>query len=370
MWELRSAPVAGRLSGCDVTGRGLRIRVARDDRGLREPSLVLPEPLEAAVRRVAKTNATLLIQGESGTGKSSLAKHVHSWSRRADRPFRRIDCGGLTPGMMQAEVFGHRKGAFTGADRDRSGLVRSADGGSIFLDEISVLDRRSQTRLLTLLEEREVRAVGSDRVEPVDVRILCATNDDLEALVQQRRMRRDLYYRCSQVVLEIPPLRERDDFREVVREVMRTVVKKDFALADVIVELTDEALRVLRSHTWPGNIRELRHVLFAVLLAAGLAERGQRRTVGRVHAAKALADRPSLEGTDRAGRFAEWEGLGTRYVAPNSHAEEREMIVEALRRTGGNKRQAARELGMVRSTLYRKIETHAIKEWEWRDEVR
>jgi len=357
-----------------VTARRLRIHVARHDAGLSDPSLVLPEPLEDQVRRLAQTDVTLLLQGESGTGKSSLARHIHERSGRADRPFRRIDCGGLNSGMMEAEVFGHRKGAFTGADRDRPGLVRSADGGTIFLDEISVLDRTSQTRLLTLLEEREVRAVGGDRAEPVDVRILCATNDDLAARVRQGRMRRDLYYRCSQMTLEVPPLRERDDFREVVRHVMRTVVKEDFAVTDVTVELTDEALRRLRSHTWPGNIRELRHVLMAALLAAGLAGRGQGATVDRGHVAKALAARPAVDGLERSDGGhgpgdAERTGPGSRYAAPSSRATEREMIIEALQRAEGNKRQASRELGMHRRTLYRKIETYAIEEREWWNEA-
>lgn len=349
-------------------GSTLRIRVDSGDPAIAPPPFVLPRPLDADVRRLARIDATVLLAGESGTGKSRIAQHMHELGPRADAPFRRIDCAALNGALLESEVFGHRKGAFTGAVRDRQGLIRSADRGTLFLDEISVLDVGSQGRFLTLLEEARVRPVGGDRSESADVRIISATNDDLAGLVEDGRFREDLYFRCSQVVLRVPPLRERDDFEEVVRRGVWAVVRGAFRLAEAEVEITGGAVGLLEEQDWPGNIRELKHVVTSALLASGFVE-SPRVKVERRYVAEALASRSPLPLRTSPSGTAHPGGPTSSYAAPDDPSEERASIVRAMRRTAGIKKRAAELLAMGRTTLYEKLDRYRIEEEEWMEDA-
>ncbi|QET04188.1 sigma-54-dependent Fis family transcriptional regulator [Cupriavidus pauculus] len=282
----------------------------------------------------ANTDATVLILGETGTGKELVARALHRNSNRAARPFVAVNCAAIPPELMESELFGHVKGAFTGAVSDRIGRFREADGGTLFLDEIGDMPLSTQAKILRVLQEREITPVGASRVQPVDVRIVAATHRDLPAAVREGRFREDLWYRLQVVPLWLPPLRDRlGDVLLLAEHFLRQLG------GDVPKRLSAPAARLLLSHAWPGNVRELRNAMErAAILSHG--------PVIEVEHIGLEAQARSVTALD-----IDWDGPMELAVA----RVEREMIVRALAATAGNRAEAARRLGLSRQQLYRKL---------------
>jgi DNA-binding NtrC family response regulator len=291
------------------------------------------------LERVAPTDVTVLLLGETGTGKELAARAVHEHSRRAGRPFIVFDCGAVPPNLIESELFGHEKGAFTDAVKDRPGAFELADGGTLFLDEIGELDLQLQPKLLRALDRREVKRVGAGQAVAVDARVVAATNRDLEAEVKEGRFREDLYYRLSAVSVFLPPLRKRrDDIGPIAVRLLSAIAKETVRKIDGIAP---EAVEVLRSQPWPGNVRELRNVL---VRAAALSS-GSRLEV------KDLFLAPKKR-TDTA------EGLSGRTL----EEIEKAAIHATLRSVDHNKTEAAKALGIAYSTLYEKMKKYGMRE--------
>jgi two-component system, NtrC family, response regulator AtoC len=284
------------------------------------------------IRRVARTDSSVLLRGETGTGKEMVARALHDLSPRAGRPFRAINCATLTSELLASELFGHVRGAFTGAVSDRRGLFQLADGGTLFLDEVAEIDLDLQARLLRVLQERSFVPVGGTTPVEVDVRIFAATLRALRREVEAGRFRPDLMYRIRVVPVFLPPLRERG--RDVEALTWRFVDEFERAGHRHIEAIEEDALGALLAHDWPGNVRELRNVI-EYAFAVGT---GEVLTLAELP--------PELRGEPPP------EPLGT---APTLVELERQRIVEALRRTAGRKGKAAELLGMSRSTLWRKL---------------
>ena len=328
------------------------------------------------VERVAASDATVLIVGESGTGKELLARTIHRVGPRADGPFVAFDCSALAPSLLEAELFGHEKGAFTGAGRARRGLFREAHGGTIFLDEIGDIDASVQNKLLRVLQEREIKPVGGDRPVAIDVRVVAATNKDLKALVARGQFREDLYWRLAVVPIQVPPLRERkEDIPLLAAHILakRRGAAKSFAggEAPYPTQITAKALQRLMSYPWPGNIRELENVLSrAAILCDGEMIRshdldmlGPERTSGASSGATPAGDgdepddRVELPAIDLT-RLGEGEGL--KDVTERAvRAVERAAIAAALRRDR-NPSLAARRLGISRASIYTKMKAYGL----------
>ncbi len=291
-----------------------------------------------AVRKVAPTEATVLVLGETGTGKELLARAVHDLSERADGPFVPVNCASLAEGVLESELFGHVRGAFTGAVSDRQGLFAAARGGTIFLDEVGDVSLALQQRLLRVLQEREVVPVGAVAPVPVDVRIVAATHRDLEEEMGRGSFRDDLYYRLNVFRVEVPPLRSRRaDIPLLVEAALERLAERNPAADGAVV--SPLAMRLLRGHDWPGNVREL----FAVLESAVIRSGG-----GRVEAQHLPYTIRDPEGR---GGLAGQEG---RYRA-GDEPDERAAIVAALEETDGSRTRAAQLLGMSRTTLWRRM---------------
>ncbi|MCB9597015.1 MAG: sigma-54-dependent Fis family transcriptional regulator [Sandaracinaceae bacterium] len=292
--------------------------------------------LALLVQRVAPKEVTVLITGESGTGKERLAEAIVRASTRADRPFVRFNCAAITAELAEAELFGHAKGAFTGAVRSRTGLFREADGGTLFLDEVGELDARTQAKLLRVLQEGEVRPVGEDHPISVDVRILAATHRDLAAQVAAGAFRDDLYYRLKVVNLHVPPLRERPADVDVLARHFLDAFAERFGAGPFHVS---DAMRArLEAHPWPGNVRELRNEIesLVALSPPGALDLDLLPAAG------------SAPGKARAG------------LSQRLAAYERGVLVEALEAADGNRTEAAKLLGIGRATLYEKLDKHGI----------
>ncbi len=296
------------------------------------------QQLYALIEDVAASDASVLIRGASGTGKELVARALHQGSRRADGPFVQVNCSALAETLLESELFGHVKGAFTGAVADRRGRFEEADGGTIFLDEIGDVSPAVQVKLLRVLQERVVERVGDNRPVPVDVRVISATNRDLEALLTSGRVREDFYYRIKVVRLDIPPLRDR-------REDIPLLVDALLARHGVArTPVAPDAMSRLMRHAWPGNVRELENALeHALVLSRG----------GEIRAEHL----PPEVGTTAADRDAH---RGLHGIARGSAAE-RAAIVAALAAEGWNRGRAARRLGIDRTTLWRKIREHGIE---------
>lgn len=285
---------------------------------------------------VAPTDSTVLIQGESGTGKEVIARYLHNLSNRADGPFLSINCGALPENLLESELFGHVKGSFTGAVRDKQGLFAAARGGTFFMDEVGEMPASLQIKLLRVLQEREVIPVGATEAIPVDVRIIAATNRDLEEEVRRGRFRSDLFYRLNVIALELPALRERRD--DLVLLIDAFLQDMSAERTDPIKALTSDALDAVMVYDWPGNVRELQNALeHAVVLTKGdsiepaaLPERITRRRKEPLVAERSSPN-PSLDVVERA------------------------YIMWVLQSEGGNKTRAAEVLGIDPSTLYRKL---------------
>lgn len=281
--------------------------------------------------QVAPTDASVLITGETGTGKELVARLIHSHSKRLIGPFVPVDCGSIAPSLIEAELFGALKGSYTGADRDRTGVFEAANKGTVFLDEIGEIDGPFQLKLLRFLQEREVRPVGANRSRAVDVRIVAATNRDLQKMVEDGRFREDLWFRLNVVRIQLPPLRER---RTDVPLLAHFFLRKYNERYDREAVLTAGGLQLLEEQHWPGNVRQLQHLLERLVILS---------PNGRIDAA---AVRDGLE-----------DSSGADPVSGESLKEtEREQILKVLEATGNNKSRAAKILGIERKTLYRKLE--------------
>jgi DNA-binding NtrC family response regulator len=300
------------------------------------------EELFDLVESVAASEANILIQGENGTGKELIANAIHYNSKRARGPFIKINCAAIPKDLIESELFGYRKGAFTGATSDKEGLLEMAEGGSVLFDEIGEMPPYLQTKLLRVLQEREYRPVGSDRVVQVDFRLICATNIDLDVALREGRLREDLYFRINTIALRVPPLRERTEdipllcdffverFRERYDRPART-------LAPAVYHL-------LIRNRWPGNVRELENVIERAVLVA----KGSEVTV---------ADLPESIRAQSAG------GEAFTVPAHRTLAEiEKMTILQTLQRTNWNKQEAAQILGLYRPTLYSKMKKHGIRD--------
>jgi DNA-binding NtrC family response regulator len=322
-----------------------------------ESLLVGISPAICSVRevigRIAKTNATVLITGESGTGKELAARSLHALSPRSKERFVGVNCAALPPDLLESELFGHVKGAFTGATQDREGLFGAARAGTLFLDEIGEASPAVQVKLLRALEERTYSRVGSTREEDADVRLIAATNRDLGVEVAEKRFREDLFYRLHVVPLEMPPLRSR---REDIPVLAELFLERSASRYDLPVPLLSrDALEALLAYTWPGNVRELQHELEAALLLAGSDEL-RAAHLPRVSRALSLP-RP----TDAARPF-----LFPAADEPMPHlkeirdAFERAYLIEVLRRSGGSAAAAARMAGRNRSDFYDLLRRHGL----------
>lgn len=282
------------------------------------------------VSQVAPTDATVVIEGETGTGKELVARMIHRFSHRAAHPFVAVDCVSIPAALLESELFGALKGAFTGADRDRVGVFEAANKGTVFLDEIGDIDLAFQAKLLRFLQEREIRPVGSPREKKVDVRVVVATNRDLQKLVEDGKFREDLWFRLNVVRLTLPPLRER---RSDVPLLTHYFLNKYNARYNRNVKLTESGLKALKDFTWPGNIRQLQHLIERLTILAP----NDRVDAEAVHDAISAMEPGSAAGETLA-------------------ETEADQIRRVLAATGGNKSRAAAILGIERKTLYRKLE--------------
>jgi DNA-binding NtrC family response regulator len=330
-----------------------RLRKGRSGRRLvaRDPAfLATIEMLE----RAARSDASVLLLGESGTGKEVLAHHLHDSSARAARPFVPVDCAAIPESLFESELFGHAKGAFTGADRARPGLFQVADGGTLFLDEIGELPASFQPKLLRALQERSVRRVGAPRPDEVDVRVVCATNRDLAARVEAKGFRSDLLYRLDVVRIEVPPLRaRRRDIEPLAEHFLAEFCARNRAPAR---SLSAPALAVLESFAWPGNVRQLRN---AVERACALGTGARIEPGDLPPEVRGLADPGETRGDGLSDTFQE---MKSRKVA----VIESEYVIRLLREHGGNVTHCAERAGMSRSAFQKLMQRHGIRSSDYR----
>lgn len=277
---------------------------------------------------VAETDATVIIEGETGTGKEMVARLIHKLSRRKDQPFQAVDCASIASNLLESELFGALRGAFTGSDRDRVGVFEAANKGTVLLDEIGEIDLKFQLALLRFLDTRQIRPVGASRSKEVDVRVIAATNRNLRRMVDEQKFREDLWYRLHTVRIELPPLTDR---RGDIPLLAKFFLNKYNQRYGRNVKLMDSGLRALQDHTWPGNVRQLQHVIERLII---LAPR-----IDALEVQEALIDMGSRE----------------RPVETLADAAE-DQIRKILQATGGNKSKAAQLLGIERKTLYRRLE--------------
>src|SRR5579859_1072210 len=303
-----------------------------------------PKMLEVyrAIGRVAPSTASVLIAGASGTGKELVARAIHAHSRRADKPFTPINCGSFPETILESELFGHEKGAFTGADSSRPGLFEATNGGTLFLDEISETSLGFQVKLLRVLQEQQVRRLGSNSFIPVDVRILAATNKNLGTRIQSGQFREDLYYRVSVVTIDLPTLEERsEDIPLLVEHFLQRFNQRN----QRHVSISEDAVHLLTSLNWPGNVRELENLIERLAIFTATEE--------------ITADEVEQE---RARRAAPDKGVEKSASTLGGKVQEieRQEILRVLREAKGNKSLAARKLGIERKTLYEKARRLAI----------
>ena len=300
------------------------------------------EKVLSIARRVANTDSTVLIMGESGTGKELVARYIHANGGRSEQPFIAVNCGAIPSDLLESEMFGHERGAFTGAIAARMGMFQLANGGTIFLDEIGDMTVNLQVKLLRVLQEREIRPVGSDQTASVDVRVIAASNRDLSLEVGERRFREDLFYRLQVIPILLPPLRERrSDIPLLVGHFLDRYNTKHNGRS---CRLADDAMVHLWEYDWPGNIRELENLIerLVILTEDGVVQMEHLPANVRSFVSEKKLPRPSLteDGIDLNRAVEEFEY---------------QLIDEALRRTKGNKQAAARLLGLKRTTLVAKL---------------
>ncbi len=328
-----------------IERRSLRQRTTILERGLTPPDLggsfVGDSPqfkqMVHLIHRVAPSGSTVLITGETGVGKERVAKLIHARSSRAAKPFVVVECAALQETLLQSELFGHNRGAFTGADRAKPGLFEVANGGTIFLDEIGEVSPPTQTKLLRVLDTSTFRHVGGTTEMRVDVRVLAATNRDLTAMIRQGMFREDLFYRMSTIRIEIPPLRTRGTDVDLLAKHFVSLFNERFGSSK---QIGADALRVLRQHSWPGNVRELLHVIEAAMVVC----EGDTLLPEHLPASMRTASpAPSAEGTEKL---------------PTLEEMERTHIERALHQSGGHRGNAAKLLGVSERNLYRKLKDY------------
>jgi len=291
---------------------------------------VSPQMVEIykTISRVAPNDVTVVIEGETGTGKDLAARMIHRFSPRASQPFVPVDCGSIAPSLLESELFGAMRGAFTGADRDRVGVFEAANRGTVFLDEIGEIELNFQLALLRFLENHEIRPVGASRSKQVDVRVIAATNRDLQRMVDESKFRPDLWHRLNVVRIVMPPLRER---RTDIPMLAQFFARKYNGRYNRDVKLMDSGIRALQDYTWPGNVRQLQHLIERMTILAN-----------RIDGEAVLDALTAMESRERP-------------VETLADAEQ-DQIRRVLAATGGNKSKAAQILGIERKTLYRKLE--------------
>lgn len=309
---------------------------------IRFPRIIHESPLMKELMskadRISQANSAVLILGESGTGKELIARTIHQKSHRCQNPFCAINCSSFTSTLLESELFGHEKGAFTGADTLQRGLFEFSDGGTIFMDEIGDMPLEAQSKLLRILESGEFRRVGGNLNLYTDVRIIAATNQNLETLVKSNKFRQDLYYRINTIILNLPALRERKGDIKILAEYFLKIIGQEIGKRCL---LSDEVLHILESYYWPGNVRQLRNTIESLLL---------------------LTDSETIQVAD----LPAWL-FGSRNLPQNEdilslEELEKQHILKTLRKTQGNKREAARLLDIDESTLYRKLKDYGITE--------
>ncbi len=297
------------------------------------------------IEKVAPTKANILITGESGTGKGLIAETIHCNSPRRDKPFMSINCAAIPENLLESELFGYKKGAFTGATSDKTGLIVMANGGTLFLDEIGDMPLIVQSKLLKVLESGEVLPLGDTKMKMVDVRIISATNKDIEACIRQKSFREDLFYRLNVIEIRVPPLRERrDDIPLLANHFLEEGVS---STGKKVKMFDDSAMKALISYSWPGNVRELRNVVERAIILSN----GEKITIND------LPQKVRMGG--EAGYTVDMP-LHPLKVMVSEY--EKEIIINALRRYNGNKEVVVKMLGIDLATLYRKMHKYGIKE--------
>ncbi|OGV47735.1 MAG: hypothetical protein A2017_16190 [Lentisphaerae bacterium GWF2_44_16] len=305
------------------------------------------------IEKVAKTNSTVLIQGESGTGKELVARALHEASLRSDGPFMTVNCAAMPETLLESELFGYVKGAFTGANSNKKGLFEISSGGTIFLDEISSIPLNMQTKLLRVLQEKEIRHVGGTENISVDVRVVAATNEDLETKLAKGEFREDLYFRLSVIPVRIPPLRERPEDIPVLIPHFLSIFEKENKTK---IDISPESIEVLSRFSWPGNIRQLENLLKRL---ATLNETGRIETEEIPDEIKNFRKTEELSGRKAAFSDASAAFSGDKIIPLKDHLKNIEdfYIRKAIKSCNGNKEKASKQLGISLATLYRKLET-------------
>ena len=298
-------------------------------------SPLLDRALEVALR-VAPTDLTVLVTGESGVGKEFFPQVIHAYSARKHSKYIAVNCAAIPEGTIDSELFGHEKGAFTDADKNKSGRIEIASGGTLFLNEIGNLPLMAQSKLLTVIEQRKINRVGSTQEIPIDIRLISATNTDLHAAVQEGHFRQDLLYRINTIEIIIPPLRERgNDVTLLARHFLQRYCQK---YKKEIDGSSDEAYQLLKQYNWPGNVRELQHVIERAVILSETRQLQYDDFMLRL---------PVSNSQDKEGKF-------------NLEELEKNTIQEVLRHCSGNMTQAASLLGITRTSLYRRLEKYSL----------
>ncbi len=305
------------------------------------------------IKKVSPTDSTVLLEGESGTGKELFARAIHAHSQRAAHQFLAIDCSTLAPGVLESELFGHVKGAFTGAVKDKPGLLETADKGTLLLDEIASLSPETQGKLLRFLESGEFKRVGANQIQKTQTRIIAATNRNLEKLVADNTFREDLFYRLSVFPIFLPPLRERkDDIPRLAQHFLKRFSQK----ADKPIDgFTDEAMELLVNQEWPGNIRELKNVIERLVIMS------DRRFLDMLYLMDNLKVNRSADEKTVPDTLAELKAVKQQIISENFGQVEKAFIIKALREAGGNISRAASAVGMQRSNFHALMNKHQIQ---------
>ncbi|MFQ5776580.1 MAG: sigma-54-dependent transcriptional regulator [Terriglobia bacterium] len=300
------------------------------------------------LQKIMRSDANILVQGETGTGKELIARTIHAHSSRRDNPFVAVDCAALPENLLESELFGHEKGAFTGAHQAKRGLLELAHGGTLFLDEIGELSLALQAKLLRTLQERELRRLGAEKMIPVDIQVIAATSRDLRAEITHKNFREELYYRLNVVTVQLPPLRERKDDIPLLANCLLEQFSQQYRRA--VPSLLPEVMKLFLTYTWPGNVRELQNVIQHALL---VSEQGSVR----------LADLPDYLQTEAPGELS-FQSMREK----QAEAVEKPFLVELLRRHRGNVSEAAAEAKMTRKMIYRLARKFGIDLEEFRQE--
>lgn len=340
------------ISGLRAENKALRNLVSGGGSGLFKFNSPAMQQVDRMISKVAATNSTVLITGESGTGKGVAARSTHEQSLRAEFPFIPVNCSAIPENLIESEFFGHSKGAFTGADKAHKGLFTQADRGTIFLDEIGELPLHLQTKLLHVIEDKQIRPLGSEQTRSVDVRIIAATNRNLETMVKENKFREDLYFRLSMFQIHMPPLRERkSDISGLARHLIRNAAaanagKNNLPASEKLLEIDAEVDEILQSYSWPGNVRQLENVMTrAYILADG----------GRITVMDLPPEISRQENSIRqtsTGKFV----TGGGDLREQMRRFEAGLIAKTLEDSGGDRKLAAQRLGIGLSSLYRKME--------------